>query len=1337
MTKHVGLALAALVLVCASIGNAQVNATVGGTVTDPTGAVVPAVTVTATNVNTGIVTTRQTNESGNYDFPSLQPGTYTVSAAFAGFRTATFKGVELGQGQQVRQNFSLSPADANQSVEVVAEADTVLGTTTASVGSVLADKLVASLPVLSRNVMDMVATSPGVVTITNAFGASVPNFSGAGTGQVNTTRDGLVTNDGRYNDSNGAYSAIFTSPDMVEEVRISTNSIDPAAGRGIGQVQLRTRAGTNEFHGAVFYGNNNSALSSNNWFNNQKGAVKGYENRNQYGGRIGGPVIKNKAFFFALIDNQRYLAKELISTTVLTEQARQGIFRYLSCPSCPNTAADPTVRRNGNIFAATPSVDAAGNVRTTSANGSPLVLNSLNVFNVGDPNRRAIDQTWFGPQFLKATPLPNDFTIGDGLNTAGYRWYRTLDGSDGATGQSPNPNRFHLTTRGDYQINDNHRVTFTMSRENNKGVTGQTGLPDYPGGYYGAVKRNPRFYTGAWTAVLNATLLNDFRVGFKSDTWQGSSPFDEGCCFGAGERDRNAAAAAATKAFPNTADGSLIYVQANVGGAITAASPTTAGATLGLGSFAPFGVSAPRLNKSPLLQFADTVTVTRSAHNLQFGFELNRFASEGNNTGGQQTTRPFVTLGISAANPVVGITSAAFPSLQANDQTAAQQLLASLSGSVANIQQQYFVNSPTATDWSDYRTSYFFRRKHLQNDFAFYGKDSWKVTRNLTLNIGLRYDKYGVVYDDAGLGGRLAGGQSGAFGISGTSFATAMWNPYANSGSLTNIEFVGKNSPNPGKLIHNNDWNNFAPSIGFAYNLPTLGGHTTVLRGGYGINYAGAADFLAYSTNIAGLPGINLNLTYAPPTYTNLANLNSQNILPVPTGGVKPFEAAPVYSPAGRSVTINPYINNRVVPYIQNFNFAIQREIIRNMTLDVSYVGNKATKLYSPQQVNENNILENGILEAFNITRAGGNAPLFDRLLSGKTLTAGSGAGQGVVNGTTVTGSDALRASAVTNTFIANGDVGAIANFFNTTTTGTGVVGGLIRDAGLPANFIVANPQFGQVQLQGNNANSTYHAAQFVLNNRFSRGLSMQTSYVFSKNLGDGTTIGNTLRDPRNRSLGKTILSNNRTHIFKVNGSWELPFGKNGMIGRNAPGWANHAIGNWTVAPVVQWVSGAPLTFTSARGTVGFRTTNTADLLGSFDPGAVNVTGTGVEYFSGLKVQQASSAGLPTSIAGRLTNQVIVNSAGQIVLANPVAGRTGTTSQNLITGPSQLGFNMSLAKKINVTESKSFSIRADVINMLNHPIWGNPTTDINSLTFGRITTAGGVRTVTLNARFDF
>ena len=251
---------------------AQVNAVLGGTVSDVTGAVIPKVQVTATNVNTGIVTTRTTNESGNYEFPSLQPGSYTLKASFSGFQASTFTNVELGQGQQVRQNFSLQPAAGAQSVEVVAEADTLLATTTASVGTVLSDRTLLNLPVVTRNVLDLVKTTPGVVTVRNAFGAEVPNFSGTATGQVNATRDGLITNDGRYNDSNGAYSAIFTSPDMVEEVRISTSSVDPALGRGAGQVQMRTRAGGNQYKGAVFYTNNNSALSTLTWFDNLRGA---------------------------------------------------------------------------------------------------------------------------------------------------------------------------------------------------------------------------------------------------------------------------------------------------------------------------------------------------------------------------------------------------------------------------------------------------------------------------------------------------------------------------------------------------------------------------------------------------------------------------------------------------------------------------------------------------------------------------------------------------------------------------------------------------------------------------------------------------------------------------------------------------------------------------------------------------------------------------------------------------------------------------------------------------------------------------------------------------------
>src|SRR5438093_6002147 len=398
--KLVGLSI---VLLCVAVSNsafAQVNAVLSGTVADSTGALIPGVEVTARNVNTGITDTRLSNESGNFVFPSLQPGTYTLSAALSGFQSATYNDVVLGQGQQVRLNFSLQVAAAAQSVEVTIAADTVLATTSSSVGNVLPDSAVTNLPLQSRNILDLVATTPAVVTTLNAFNAPVQNFGGTPISQVNTTRDGLVTNDGRYNNSNGAYSAVYTSPDMVEEVRITANNIDPAMGRGSAQVQMRTRAGGNDFHGAVFYSNNNSKFTTQTFFQNLSAAPKSFTNRNQFGGRVGGPIKKNKAFFFVLIDDQRYLEKNDTVATVLTDPARDGIFRFLTQGA--TGANGGTARRNGNAFSTTPSVDLNGNTLTANpANGAPLLVNSFNLFSdVRDPNRTRIDPLWVGPQYL-------------------------------------------------------------------------------------------------------------------------------------------------------------------------------------------------------------------------------------------------------------------------------------------------------------------------------------------------------------------------------------------------------------------------------------------------------------------------------------------------------------------------------------------------------------------------------------------------------------------------------------------------------------------------------------------------------------------------------------------------------------------------------------------------------------------------------------------------------------------------------------------------------------------------------------------------------------------------
>ncbi|PYR83077.1 MAG: hypothetical protein DMG18_13600, partial [Acidobacteria bacterium] len=167
MKKLATLSIVLLYVAALNSAFAQVNAVLSGTVADASGALIPGVEVTAKNVNTGIIDTRLSNESGNFVFPSLQPGTYTLSAALSGFQTATYNNVVLGQGQQVRLNFTLQVAAAAQNVEVTIAADTVLATTSSSVGNVLPDSAVTNLPLQSRNVLDLVAATPAVVTTRN------------------------------------------------------------------------------------------------------------------------------------------------------------------------------------------------------------------------------------------------------------------------------------------------------------------------------------------------------------------------------------------------------------------------------------------------------------------------------------------------------------------------------------------------------------------------------------------------------------------------------------------------------------------------------------------------------------------------------------------------------------------------------------------------------------------------------------------------------------------------------------------------------------------------------------------------------------------------------------------------------------------------------------------------------------------------------------------------------------------------------------------------------------------------------------------------------------------
>jgi hypothetical protein len=455
---------------------------------------------------------------------------------------------------------------------------------------------------------------------------------------------------------------------------------------------------------------------------------------------------------------------------------------------------------------------------------------------------------------------------------------------------------------------------------------------------------------------------------------------------------------------------------------------------------------------------------------------------------------------------------------------------------------------------------------------------------------------------------------------------------------------------------------------------------------------------------------------------------------------------------------------NRVAPYIQNYNLELQRELSRDLTLSVSYVGTKSTKLWNASPLNAVEINKNGLLDAFNTTRAGGNARLFDDMLRGLNL------GSGVINGTTVSGSASLRASTLTRSFIANGNIGQLADFLNRSTAITGRGGGFVRNSGLfPENFFVLNPQFQTAALHGNLSNSTYHSLQMQVTKRLSQGFTAQTGYTWSRALGgdDGDQTTNT-RDARNRSIDKTLLNYHRTHNFTSNGTYQLPLGPGHRLLGNAPGFLQRLVERWQFGGILSWASGPPLNVlapltsiwqytvvppASPAGTpqAGF---NTPNVVGNFPKniGKVTKLPLGVTYFPGLQQITDPSVANVTSLNalnGQFSNKAITDSEGRLLLVSPAPGQVGTLGLRWIEGPAHLGLDLNMIKRVRITETKEFEIRIDTVNVLNTPQFGYNTNrdtqnnpfllnlDTNSPNFGRFTDAQGARRFTLAARFNF
>jgi hypothetical protein len=678
----------------------------------------------------------------------------------------------------------------------------------------------------------------------------------------------------------------------------------------------------------------------------------------------------------------------------------------------------------------------------------------------------------------------------------------------------------------------------------------------------------------------------------------------------------------------------------------------------------------------------------------------------------------------------VAVTGVNPPGINGADVTRARQLLTDLAGSVASVVHTSDLRNPIDTDYID--MGKWNPHESHQNDFNFFVKDDWKVRKNLTLNIGVRYDRIGVPYEATGQVGAPVGGSSGLFGLSGTSVSD-MFQPGRMVGSLTQTEPVGKNSPNADKQLYKDDKNNFGPAIGLSWSVPWGGADKTVVRAGYGLSYQAGGEFQLIDRASNSLPTTRYTATYTTSGALDLTTIK----LPLSRGDEKTYLTVPV---TDRTLAILGFDTNRVTPYVQAWNVEVQRELVQNLTLEMRYVGTKGTKLFGVVPINDANIFENGILEAFNITRAGGNAPLFDRMLGGLNVT-----GAGVVNGVTVTGSQALRLNTSTRTFLANGNVGQLADFLNRSTSFTGQGGGIIRNGGLPENFVVTNPQFNTVGLVSNPGTSSYHSLQMQVTKRLSHGFTSQTSYTWSRGLGEADNDeASTYRNPRDRSFDKSLLSFHRTHALQSNGTWELPFGPNRTFLRNAPGWLSRLVERWQLGGILNRTSGAPLTIGAAVSSWIQLTNQTPMLVGDFPKSTGKVVKTSVPgvltYFDGF--QQITDPGIANvtavdSLRSQFNNYAIADSQGKVVLMNPGPGQLGNLGLRSIEGPASFRLDMNLVKRIKIAESKDFEIRADAINILNKPQWGDPNVAIDNTSFGRITTATGARSFSLSGRFSF
>lgn len=1251
------------------------TASLNGAVIDPNGEAVRGATVLVKNNATGEEYRATTSGNGTFSIPALDPNVYTVSISAPGFKQAVVTGVKLDAGVPGSVRVGLEIGATNETVTIQGGGE-IVQTQSATIATTLQVNQIANLPLVSRNPINFMVFMAGVNTTTDNRNSTV---NGLPEGAISIFLDGINIQDNYNKTGDGLFARVPPRLDSVEEVTISTATPGSESG-GQGAVQIRfvTRRGNNEFHGSLYEYHRNPWLNSNYWFTNRDGAPFNRETGqnctaanydpdkckarraevllNQFGGRVGGPIVfpklfngRDKAFFFVNLEQSRLPSAATRNRTVLHPRAQQGFFRY------NRTVSGQTTVQEVDLLALAAS-------RGQTATIDPVIGKLLADIRTATGKTGAINA----------------------LTDPGLERYTFTN-----TGMSIT---YYPTVRFDFALSSKHNLELAWTYLRGRGGPDflnnvDPAFPDFPN--QGAQPADR--YTGslAVRSTLSATLVNEARVGLSG----GPSRF-------------NPEASAATFSGPVANQGGFAL-------AISAAGITNAYVT-----------TAPSRRNPLFRNFSDTLTWTRGAHSLSFGGEFTQL----NLTFQQQTLVPTIGFGVNANDPADSMfTTANFPGASNANLTAARNLYAVLTGRVTSIAANARLDEETG--------KYVYLGKAIergrQRELGFFAQDSWRARPSLTLNYGLRWELQGpfVALNDSYSTIPL----EGLWGVSGVG---NLFKPGTLTGKAPQFVPFKK-----GDRSYNLDYTNFAPSFGFAWSpnakygwLKRLMGEggQTVARGGYSLAYNrnGLADFRGtYAANPGAVLTTNRDLTIG-----NLVggSLGSLPLLLRETSrlGAPAFQSTPSY-PFTEVITgdANIFDPNIKVPYAQSWSFGIQREITKNMAVEVRYVGTRHLQGWDDYNLNavEQNIFENGLLDEFKLAQVN----LAANIAAGRGATFryfGPGTGTSPLPITLAYFSGTPAAQAGNQTLYTS------ANFTSATWVNElarfnpdpeGYAASLHSDAtrranalraGLPANFFLTNPDLrGGVFFTGNAGYTRYDGAQVEFRRRLSQGLLVQANYTFAKGF---SSTRFSFRKPRVNTLGGTVK-----HAFKANWVYELPIGRGKALLGNTSNLLDRFVGGWEFHGAARIQSGNILDYGSVR-LVGMTREELEDLQGLyFDDEAKVIRVLPKDIIDNTIKAFSVSATSPTGYSdlgppsGRYIAPASTASCLQVISGD-------CAPQNLyVTGPMFTRFDLSAMKRVKITEKVNFELRGEFLNAFNNINFRGVTCASNSQTCGQTTTA--------------